>query len=352
MSGRLKSFIGLVITVGLLWWVLRDVSFAEVAQEVRRADPWLLCAMVVVATLNFLLRAIRWGILLEPEFPGSSLDARFGATSAGFAANNIFPARLGELVRAYVLGRVATIPFGACLGSLVVERVLDGLVVASLLLFAILSPGFPVDPDIAGNVRRAAVLGSIGFVVGFVVLWAAAQRPDRAVGLWKTTGGRLVPGRFSQRVTALVETIVRGLAAVGRVGVLARALVWSYAVWLALAASIWLGMQAFGIEAPGFVGALFVQAIIAFAVALPSTPGFVGVFEWGARMGLAPWDIAPETIVSFATSYHILTFIPITLIGLWYLRRFGLKWSDVGSRADEGVAPAASEPAARKSGPR
>ncbi|MGI9039333.1 MAG: hypothetical protein ACR2GQ_10775, partial [Gemmatimonadota bacterium] len=77
------------------------------------------------------------------------------------------------------------------------------------------------------------------------------------------------------------------------------------------------------------------------------TPGFVGVFEWGARMGLAPWDIAPETIVSFATSYHILTFIPITLIGLWYLRRFGLKWSDVGLRADEGVAPAASEPAAR-----
>jgi glycosyltransferase 2 family protein len=69
--------------------------------------------------------------------------------------------------------------------------------------------------------------------------------------------------------------------------------------------------------------------LIAFAVAAPSSPGFFGVFEAACRLGLGVWDIAPSRVVSFATSYHILTFIPVTLIGLWYLRRFGLSWEDV-----------------------
>lgn len=345
MSGRLKTFVGLVITVGLLWWVLRDVSFTEVVAEMRDANPWLMGAAVVAATFNFVLRAIRWKVLLEPEHTGSTLDERFGATSAGVAANNLFPARMGELVRAFVLSRVTSFPFGACVGSLVVERVLDGLVLVSLLLGPLLLPSFPVgDPETAAFVRRVALLGSAAFVGGFLVIWLASHYPAVAVDLWERTFGRLVPRRFSGRVTHLVDTFVRGLGAVRRPAVLLRAVAWTYLVWFTVAASIWFALLAFDITGPGFVGALFVQSVIAFAVAVPSTPGFVGVFEWGARMGLAPWDIAPDTIVSFATSYHILTFVPITFIGLWYLRRFGLKWSDMGSKGGEDVAAAAIEP--------
>lgn len=335
MSGRVKVFIGLVITAALLWWVLRDVSFAEVAAEVREANPWWLAAAIVAATFNFVLRAMRWKVLLEPEHPGSSLDERFGATAAGVAANNLFPARMGELVRAFVLSRVATIPFGASVGSLVVERVLDGLVLISLLLGPLLLPGFPIgDPETAAFVHRVALLGSAAFVGGFFVLWLASRNPASAVRVWGATLGRLVPRRFAAGITHLVDTFVHGLGAVRRPAVLIRAVAWTYLVWFTVAASIWFSLLAFDITGPGFVGALFVQAVIAFAVAIPSTPGFVGVFEAGARIGLAPWDIPDSTIVSFATSYHILTFIPITLIGLWYLRRFGLKWSDVNRRPD------------------
>ncbi len=335
MSRRIKGVIGAVLTVLLLWWVLRDVSPAEVLAELGRANPWWMLLAVALATFSFVLRAMRWRVLLEPGHTGSSFDARFGATCAGFAANNIFPARLGEIVRAYTLARVARLPFGASVGSLVVERVLDGLVLASFLGGAIVLPGFPLgETEAAGYVRRAALIGSIVFACGFVVLWLMARAPDAALRFWSISLGRLVPDRFSERLTGLVETFLHGLGALAGVGVLARAVGWSYVVWGCLAASMWTGLLAFGITGPGLVGAAFLQAVIGFAVALPSTPGFFGLFEAGTRIGLQPWSVPDALVVSFATSYHILTFVPITLLGLWYLRHFGLRWSDVRERTE------------------
>jgi hypothetical protein len=352
VSRRTRGVIGAVITVLLLWWVLRDVSPAEVLDELRRANAWWMLLAVGLATFSFALRAVRWRVLLEPGHAGSSFDARFGATCAGFAASNIFPARLGELVRAYTLARVARLPFGASVGSLVVERVLDGLVLASFLGGTILMPGFPLGrTEAAGYVRRAALIGSVVFAFGFVVLWLMARRPDGALRLWTATFGRLIPERFTQRLTGLVETFLHGLGSLASVGVLARAVGWSYVVWGCLAASMWTGLLAFDITGPGFVGAAFLQAVIGFAVALPSTPGFFGPFEAGTRVGLQPWDVPDALVVSFATSYHVLTFVPVTLLGLWYLRHFGLRWSDVRERTEtmeeqggEAVAAGAETP--------
>ena len=93
-----KSALGLILTVLLLWWVLRDVSIPEVWQRVRAADPWLLTGAGVVATFSFVLRALRWRVLLSPSHPDSRFVPRFGATCIGFAVNNLLPARLGQVV--------------------------------------------------------------------------------------------------------------------------------------------------------------------------------------------------------------------------------------------------------------
>ncbi|MDH3297853.1 MAG: flippase-like domain-containing protein [Gemmatimonadota bacterium] len=330
MSSRLKTLIGLVITVVLLWWVLRDVSPSEVWTELRAANPWMMIAAVVAATFSFVLRAFRWRVLLEPEHDGTDFDTRFGATCAGFAANNVLPARLGEFVRAFVLSSVGRIPLGGSIGSLVVERVLDGLVLAFLLSMTILLPDFPLgESSAAGLVQRTAVVGAAVFLAGFAFLGLAARRPDGTLQAWDRSLGRLVPRRFSARVRRLVDSFVRGLRALSTPVVFVRALGWTVAVWICLAASIWLGLLAFNITAPGFAGAIFLQAMIAFAVAAPSTPGFFGVFEAASRLGLGVWDVPEAAMVGFATSYHILTFIPVTVLGLLYLRRVGLRLTDL-----------------------
>lgn len=346
MSRGARGAVGAAVTLLLLWWVLRDVSPAAVFAEMRDASPWWLFVAVALATFSFVLRAFRWRVLLEPGHEGSSFEARFGATCAGFAANNIFPARLGELVRAYVLSRVVGLPLGVSIGSLVVERVLDGLVLASFLVVAILLPGFPIgEGDGAGFVRRAAMIGSVVFAAGFVVLWFAARRPTSTLRLWDRTAGRVLSGGFGHRVRGLLHTFLEGLGALARLDVLARAIGWSLVVWTCLAASFLAGMWAFDIREPGFAGALFLQSVVGFAVAVPSTPGFFGVFEAGARLGLQPWGISEDTIVSFATTYHILTFIPVTVLGLLYVRHVGLRWSDVRNRSQDEAADVESQAA-------
>lgn len=332
---RGKTAAGLVITVGLLWWVLRDVSAAEVIHELRAADPWLLGGAVLLATFSFVLRAMRWRVLLLPAHAGSRFDSRFGATCIGFTVNNLLPARLGEFARAIALARSESIGIGASFASLVVERVFDGLILAFFLLVTISLPDFPLgEGTTASLVRRTANLGAIGFGVAFALLWLAARKPDVAIGAFRGSIGRLLGARLRQRALSVLESFIQGLGSLRQPAVFVKALAWSAVVWLNLSASVWLGLLAFDIREPGFTGAMFLQSLIAFAVAAPSSPGFFGPFEFSARIGLGAWEIGSARIVSFATSYHILTFLPVTLIGLWYIRRFGLTWAEMG-RSEE-----------------
>lgn len=328
---RWKTILGLALTAVLLWWVLRDVSIAEVWRLTREANLWLLAGAVVVATFSFVLRAVRWQVLLEPVHPDSGFDSRFGATCIGFAVNNLLPARLGEFARAYSLSRTENLNIGASVASLVAERIFDGLVLAFFLFGTLSLPGFPLgDGGTASLLRRTANLGAIAFGLAFVFLWLAARHSERAVGLFRRAADRLLRPSLSRRATNVVEGFLSGLGVLREASTFARALAWSIVVWLNLAASVWLGLLAFDISAPGFIGAVFLQSVIAFAVAAPSSPGFFGVFEAATRLGLGLYDVPVTEMVSFATSYHILTFLPVTFLGLWYIRRFGLTWSEMG----------------------
>lgn len=327
----LKSAVGLALTVLLLWWVLRDVSVAEVWDRVRQADPWLLTGAVVAATFSFVLRAARWRVLLRPRYPDTRFVPRFGATCIGFAVNNLLPARLGEFARAYSLSRTEGINIGASVASLVAERIFDGLVLAFFLFVTISLPGFPLgEGATALAVRRTANLGALAFGLAFFLLWLAARHPDRSIGLFERTLGRLFRPGLRERASRLVAGFLEGLGALHNTATFVQALLWSVVVWLNLSVSIWLGLLAFGIAAPGLTGAIFLQSVIAFAVAAPSSPGFFGVFEAAARLGLGVYDVPATDMVSFATSYHILTFLPVTILGLFYIRHFGLSWSEMG----------------------
>jgi uncharacterized protein (TIRG00374 family) len=327
----LKSAVGLALSVLLLWWVLRDVSVAEVWDRVREADPWLLTGAVVTATFSFVLRALRWRVLLRPAYADSHFVPRFGATCIGFAVNNLLPARLGEFARAYALSRTEAINIGASVASLVAERIFDGLVLAFFLFVTISLPGFPLgDGSTAVIVRRTANFGALTFGLAFFLLWLAARHPHGSIGMFERTLGRLLRPRLRQRASRLLAGFLEGLGALHNTATFVQALGWSIVVWLNLSVSIWLGLLAFGITAPGLTGAIFLQSVIAFAVAAPSSPGFFGVFEAAARLGLGVYDVPATDMVSFATSYHILTFLPVTILGLWYIRHFGLSWSEMG----------------------
>jgi glycosyltransferase 2 family protein len=261
------------------------VDLAQVWVEIQGARWGLLLAAVAVATSGFLLRALRWKLLLHPLKPDTGLGNRFAAVNIGFAANNLLPARVGEFARAWAISRLEPVTVSGALGSLVVERFLDAVAVFSLLAVALLHPSFPTEATVAGRPMGALVttlvilLGGLLTVVTALLLCRGSScgwpRP------WRVSsgpGGPAPRGRAPElpgRAHGAPESPPPGGGAPG----------WSFAFWGWNAVSFWLGMHAFGIE-ESYATALFVQAIIALGVAVPSAPGFFGTFHAAAVVAL------------------------------------------------------------------
>lgn len=322
-----KGILGILISVALLYYAFRGVDLHEVVVRIREADPWLLIAASIGATLVFPLRGVRWGPILRPVHPGSRFKPRFAATCIGFMANNLLPARVGEFARAYALSRLEPVRVSASFGSLVVERIFDGITVVSFLLIALAWPTFP---EFSGrDFGGAATALGIVFIIGFTGLVLMVHAPDRAVRVFQRTLGRVLPGKVRRPIVDALEAFLEGVAAIREWRLVLITLGWSVAVWGVGAVGFWLGFKAFGLDVP-FVGAVFLQSVIALAVALPSAPGFFGLFEAGARIGLVEvWGVESSQAVAFALGFHIAGFIPITVLGLYYLWRLGMSWRDV-----------------------
>ena len=330
MRGRLTVLIGVLVSVALLFYALRDVSAAELLGHLAEADPWLLLAATVVATLTFHLRAIRWRLLLRGANGDLPFGSRYAAVCIGFMANNVLPGRLGEFARAYSVSRIEPVPLSRALASLVVERLLDAIV---LMLFFV--PAFflgGVDEAASRTLRDLFTVAVLIISVGLLTFGLLVRFPDRVLRLANTWFRRLGPDRVAERVDKILAAFVDGLGTLRDARVFARAMLWSFAVWGWNAFSFYLGFLAFGILSPGFEGALVLQTTISFAVAIPSTPGFFGPFETAARLALELHRIEPARIISFAAGYHILTFLPITVLGIWYMRRLGISRKELGRR--------------------
>ncbi len=329
MRGGWRTALGLGISVFLLWWVFRGEDFGRVFIEISHADPWLLLAAVGVTTSGFLVRALRWKVLLHPVQPGTSLRSRFAAVNIGFMANNLLPARVGEFARAYALSRMESISVSASFASLVVERFLDAVSLLLLLFVALMSPGFPEGATVVGQPLTLAVRGVIAAVgallVGIVILLIWPRQIVRLV----ERAARLLPDNLSRLVIDVLEAFLDGLGVLQRPRLLVLALAWSLGFWAWNSFSFWLGFLAFDIHV-GYPAAIFVQGVIALAVAIPSSPGFFGVFHAGAMVGLAEvYGVPGRPTLAFAVGYHLAGFIPVTLIGLYYAWRLGLSLGEV-----------------------
>jgi uncharacterized protein (TIRG00374 family) len=324
-----RGAVGIVVSIVLLVWVLHGISFGEVWAQLRAANGWLFLASAVVGTAVFPLRARRWRPILDPVAPHLPFGMLWRATAIGFMVNNVVPARAGELARAYALTRETDkVPFSAALASLAVDRLFDALVVLSLTLLAILAPAFPADTMIAGQpVTRWAMVGVASMGAVMVVLYAIVFFPDRLIRAYGAVARRIWPAADA-RGQDILRHFAAGLSVLRDPLRFAAILAWAVAHWLANGFAFWLAFRAVGITAP-YSAALFLQGLIVLGVAIPSSPGFFGVFEAFAKLGLSVYGVPKELAVSWAIGYHIVSFIPITVIGAWYFVRLGLHLSDV-----------------------
>jgi uncharacterized protein (TIRG00374 family) len=328
---NIRGIVGIVLSVALLWWVLRDVSPTVVWHELAHANACLFAVATVCSTLIFPLRARRWRTILDPVYPKIPFAQLWRSTAIGMMINNVIPARAGEIARAYTLTRETTVPFSASIASLAVDRVFDAIILLLLAFASVLDPAFPHGVQVGGqSVAHWAVGGSILVAGILAALYSLVFFPARLITLFELFARKLSPSIEEKGRTALI-TFSQGLSVLRSPGHFAAVFAWTLIHWLVNGLGWWIGMLAVGISVP-FSAALLLQAMVALGVAVPAAPGFFGIFEKIAVLGLAIYMVPAALATSWAIGFHILSFLPITLIGAFYFTRLGLNLREIQSQ--------------------
>jgi glycosyltransferase 2 family protein len=336
-SNRLRwsGVVGVLISVALLWWALHDIHLTDLWAELRgmRLGPFV--AMLVLATLAFPLRTVRWRYLLRAEGVSLPWIPLWHATAIGFMANNLLPARAGEVARAYAIRRLAGVRFTTAFASIGVERVMDGLTLVTLLVIGAWAGGFSAETVVGGVTLGSVVRGAaVLFVILLGIALALVHWPRGALKVVRGTAGAILPHQWTERLLVVTEGMIAGLDALRSPRRFVIVTFWSFVMWLVATSSYLAGFYAFHIEVP-WSAALVVQGLVAFGVAVPSSPGFFGVIEVVVIGSLALYGIGKSPAVSYAVGYHIGTFLPITLLGMWSLARTRMGFGEI-RRHEEG----------------
>jgi glycosyltransferase 2 family protein len=315
----LHALLGVGISLGLLFWALRGVRLEDVLGHVAEAKAGPLAIAVILATVTFPLRLLRWRLLLRDEkgrgYPPGPL---WHAIAVGFMANNVLPLRAGELVRSFAASRLARIRFTTVFSSIAVERIFDALTVVGLLTLALLSSTLPPSLSVGGvSVARLAQTGGLVGVLALlsaILVLAAPLTAERIVR-------RLLPWpRLADRLVNLIEGVRQGLVVLRTPARLILVVFWSLVLWLVNALAFYVGFASFDIPV-SFSGALLLQGLLVLGISIPSTPGFFGPFEAVIVAVLKLFGVPHDVAFSYAISFHLTSFLPITLLGLWSLTR-------------------------------
>jgi uncharacterized protein (TIRG00374 family) len=291
----------------------------------------LLALGTVLSTLIFPLRARKWQTILDPVYPKIPFGPLWRSTATGMMINNVVPARAGEVARAYALTRETAVPFSASIASLAVDRVFDAIILLVLAFAALFNPAFPHGVRIAGqSVTQWAIGGS--FLVGVLLaaLYTLVFFPNQLIRLFELFARRLSP-TIEEKGRAALVSFSQGLSVLKSPGHFVAVFLWTLIHWLCNAMGWWVSMIAVGIHVP-YSATLLVQSLVALGVAVPAAPGFFGVLEKVAIVGLAIYGVSKALATSWAIGFHILSFLPITIIGGYYFIRLGLNLKDIQSQ--------------------
>jgi hypothetical protein len=349
-----QLWIGLGVSIALLLVLVLQVDLGEMADSLADANYVYVIPAIALYFVAVYFRALRWRFLLSPLrlFPVGRL---YPVVVIGYMANNLLPARLGELVRSYYLARRERVSTSSALATVAVERVYDGL---TLLAFAALAG--PVlllmgEFDGTSDTSRATWIVLAGLIVALftgalVFLTLLATTPRFIEFFYRTL--IIVPARFRPKVRALVGTFVDGLSVLSSPRKHLELFFLSLPIWLLEGTMYFLIAYSFGIdEYLGSVGALilaivFLTATSNLVTALPTAIGGIGPFELVAQQTLMAMGVGASVAGVYAAFVHLVAlWLPVNLVGLAILWRQNISLKGLTGPPQEG--PTDPETAAR-----
>lgn len=321
--------IGVLISAVFLWLALRGLHLPDVWSTLREADYGWLIPSVAIYFLAVWARTWRWDYLLRPmkQIP---LRRLFPVVVIGYMGNNVYPFRAGELLRSFVLRREEGISMSSSLATIVVERVFDGLV---MLLFVFVALPFAPLPN--DGIRLIVIAGSAVFLGALIVFFAVAAVPQRFMQLTGWFTERWLPERFRAPVNDFAGRFISGLTALRSGRGLMMIFLTSVVIWLLETVKYWFVMHAFDFTV-SFFALMLMNGIVNLATTLPSAPGYIGTFDGPGIAVLSLYGVDPAIATAYTLTLHAALWLPITLLGAYYMIRAELNWGDIGRALEVG----------------
>ncbi|MFQ6058427.1 MAG: lysylphosphatidylglycerol synthase transmembrane domain-containing protein, partial [Anaerolineae bacterium] len=320
MLKRWQFWLGLAISAGCLYLVLRGMHLGEVWQAMRTARYWWIVPGVAVYFFAVWARTWRWHYMLRP-IQAVPLSRLFPVVAIGYMGNNVYPARAGELIRAYVLKRREGVSVSASLATIVVERIFDGVI---MLLFVFIA--LPLTP-MPTWLRQVVILASLLFFGALGVFFAIAVQQERAQALYNWFIERLVPAPLQPRAQGLADRFMTGLHSLRSGRDVLMIFATSLVVWLAETVKYWFVMHSFDFSVPFWV-LMLMNGVVNLATTIPSAPGYVGTFDAPGIEVLATFAVPRSIATAYTLVLHAALWFPITALGAYYFWRESLSWAE------------------------
>lgn len=307
-----QILIGSAATAAFLVLFLREVDLGQAWRRIVELPGWTMLGTLGLILANITVMALRWRLLLEGAGYRIRFRSLFSTVCVGRGANNILPARGGDLLRIESMRELAHVPAFVSAGTLFAERLLDGVVLATWILLGALLLGA------GGILLLTGIALSAGTALGVVLVWLTARDTDRAERfVWRAT--RRLPQRWHTRVARSAAHFVEGLG--GFRGRRRITLIFgtSIVMWVADVGMYALVGHAFDLELEA--GAYFLlEGIGNLALAVPATAAGLGSFDYLTLLAARDIDVREDTATAYVLTMHALTVLPVTILGALLVR--------------------------------
>ena len=328
MKRNLKRWVvwlGLIISAVFLFLAFRQINFEKLWATILDTRLWWLVPGLIIYFGSMLMRTWRWGYLLNP-IKKVSARTLFPIIFIGYMGNNVFPLRLGEVLRSVVLKRHEDIAISASLATIVVERIFDAVVIVGFVLInlgqLIALPGTETYSQLSSLATWAVVV----FSVGLAFFIAVAMFPKPAMHLTHSLINRFLPKGWRHPVINIADRFLEGLMSLRSPKDAVMIFLTSILVWVLETGLYWSVSQAFGLGL-NLGQLMLLNGAVNMVLLIPAAPGGLGTFDAAGRAMLQAYGISPEPALGYTLVLRIALWVPVTVIGAIYFLREGLKWS-------------------------
>ncbi|MFH1074675.1 MAG: lysylphosphatidylglycerol synthase transmembrane domain-containing protein [Candidatus Firestonebacteria bacterium] len=334
MKKHVNVIVGLIFGIGFLVLAFYNVQFSDVVSGFKKFNPLYVFPVMALTVVYFFIRAYRWGLIFKPH-PVPSFKSLFSGIMIGVMVNNLIPAKIGELSRAFILGKKEKIGVSLTFGTIIVERIFDFL--ALIFCFFLLFLFSPKEQQYLARMtpaEKTAFISTLSIFIIFVIIIVFFKIKTNVFIKFVEKGTGLISKKLASKIHNWFTSFAEGLKCLNSFQNTMKIFFTSIFQWLLVGFCTWIALISFNINLP-LTSACFVMIIVTLGVVIPPSPGGIGTNQLVSVLILNFYGVNGGRAMGFSIVLNFLTFAVGTILGIYFLFKESMNFSELIKFSEE-----------------